>query len=101
MQSSGLHKKALKAFLENYYVNNRLFHLFIAALSLSSPFNHRVELAGNFFDEMGEGDLSLAHPNLFLKNFNSFGVPSVISPEPEALHLVNAKTYAAFLSKAP
>jgi len=97
MNTQGLSKKCLKAFLENYYVNNRLFHVFIAALSLCTPMRKRTELANNFYDELGSGDSTMAHPVLFLKNFNSIRLPERITPEPESLSLVNAKTYAAFL----
>jgi Iron-containing redox enzyme len=98
MASHGISLNCLKKFLENYYVNNRVFHLFIVALSLCSPLARRTELANNFYDELGGGDSLMAHPVLFLKNFNSIGKPSFISPLPESLHLVNAKTFAAFLS---
>ncbi|MBA2649251.1 MAG: iron-containing redox enzyme family protein [Legionella sp.] len=98
MAEQGLNLKSVKKFLENYYVNNRLFHLFIAALSFCTPLERRTELACNFFDEMGAGDSAMAHPLLFLKNFDTIGKPDVIFPNPESLELVNAKTYAAFLS---
>ena len=98
MASSGLSQQGTKVFLENYYVNNRLFHLFIAALVFTTPLERRTELANNFYDELGSGDSNLAHPLLFLKNFNSFGRPDTITPLPEALCLANAKTYVACLS---
>lgn len=96
MENHGIPMDTARLFLDNYYVNNRLFHLFIAALSLSTPMSRRTELANNFFDEMGSGDNAMAHPNLFLKNFDTIGRPSKITPIPEALSLVNAKTFAAF-----
>lgn len=98
MDQNGISVKHTRLFLENYYVNNRIFHLFIASLSLCTPFNERGDLACNFYDEMGQGDSALAHPNLFLKNFNGIGRPKAITPLPEALSLANAKAYAAFLS---
>ncbi|MFI4957497.1 MAG: iron-containing redox enzyme family protein [Gammaproteobacteria bacterium] len=97
MAKNGVSLQTVQTFLENYYINNRLFHLFIAALSLSTPMAERTELANNFYDELGSGDCAMAHPNLFLKNFNNIGRPNRIEPMSEALSLVNAKTYAAFL----
>ncbi|EKD75389.1 MAG: hypothetical protein ACD_44C00144G0003 [uncultured bacterium] len=98
MTQHGLEMQHIKLFLENYYVNNRMFHLFIVALSLCSPLERRTELANNFYDEMGSGDSRMAHPELFLKNFNNLNRPEVITPLPESLYLVNTKTHAAFLS---
>ena len=100
MNEQGLSIGKVKTFLENYYVNNRLFHLFICALTLCTPFSRRSDLANNFYDEMGAGDPALAHPTLFLKNFNGIagGIPKLITPLPGALSLANAKTNAAFLS---
>lgn len=96
MMSDGLNVKGVRLFLENYYINNRLFHLFIAALSFSTPMVRRAELANNFYDEMGSGDAFMAHPLLFLKSFNTLGQPTCITPQPESLSLVNAKTHVAF-----
>lgn len=101
MANNGIKAEAVKVFLENYYVNNRLFHLFIIALGLAAPLSRRTEIANNFFDEMGAGDHAMAHPNLFLKNFYTIGKPTSISPLPEALCLANAKMYAAFLCGDP
>lgn len=98
MFKNGISPRQVKIFLENYYVNNRLFHLFIATLNLCTPLERRTELANNFYDELGAGDSAMAHPVLFFKNFNHIEKPTCISPLPEALSLVNAKTYAAFLS---
>ncbi len=98
MSENGLSKKAVLHFISNYYVNNRLFHLFIVTLSLFTPLEHRTELANNFYDELGSGDNSMAHPKLFLKNFDTLGRPNEILPFAESLHLANAKTYAAYLS---
>lgn len=97
MKENGLSNDEARIFLENYYVNNRLFHLFIVGLSLSSPLERRTELANNFYDELGSGDSTMQHPKLFLKNFDTIGKSEVLVPQPEALSLVNAKTYAAFL----
>ena len=97
MEKNGLSERGVRSFLENYYINNRVFHLFIAALSFCTPLKRRTELANNFYDEMGSGDSCMAHPELFLKNFNTIGKPVTVTPTPESLCLVNAKTYAAFL----
>jgi pyrroloquinoline quinone (PQQ) biosynthesis protein C len=97
MSKSGLRKEALRAFLENYYVNNRVFHLHIAALSLSSPLALRGEMYRNLNDELGHAIMDRAHPVIFLRNFNSIGRPAVIEPTAESLHLLNSKVYACFL----
>ncbi len=98
LNDHGLPIDALRTFINNYYVNNRVFHLFIAALALSTPFERRTELANNFYDELGSGDNSMAHPALFFKNFATLGVPDYIIPQAEALYLVNSKLFATFLS---
>ncbi|HLB42969.1 MAG TPA: iron-containing redox enzyme family protein [Gammaproteobacteria bacterium] len=98
MVNHGMSPSSVRLFLENYYVNNRLFHLFIAGLCFCTPMAKRTELANNFYDEMGAGDTDMAHPTLFLKNFNTIKLPTIITPLPESVYLVNAKTYAAFLS---
>src|SRR3990167_345429 len=98
MNDRGLNTTGLSAFLESYYVNNRLFHLFVATLSCFTPLDKRTALANNFYDEMGAGDRGMAHPVLFLKNFNTIGRPTTIHALPESLCLANTKTYAAFLS---
>jgi pyrroloquinoline quinone (PQQ) biosynthesis protein C len=98
MAEKGLSQNEILHFISNYYVNNRLFHLFIVTLSLFTPLEGRTELANNFFDELGAGDTAMAHPKLFLKNFDTVGRPTEIIPLAEALHLANAKTHAAYLS---
>jgi len=98
LHEDGLSLDAVRILIDNYYVNNRAFHLFVAALSLSTPIEYRPELAVNFYDEMGEGDFAMAHPILFFKNYHSLGVPTVIEPLPEALCLLNSKLYATLLS---
>lgn len=98
LNQNGLPHEAIKTFASNYYVNNRLFHLFIVTLGLFTPLERRTELANNFYDELGGGDSQMAHPLLFLKNFNTIGRPQEIEPFPESFHLANAKLYAAYLS---
>ncbi len=97
MALHGLSSEGARLFLENYYVNNHLFHLHIAALALTAPLEARAEIAQNFYDEMGEGDLSRAHPVLFLKIFDLAGRPDVIDPLPESLDLLNSKIYCGLL----
>lgn len=97
MSKNGLPLDIVRIFINNYYVNNRLFHLFIITLCLFTPLERRTELANNFFDELGGGDNQLAHPVLFYKNFNTIGAPSEIVPLAESLYLTNAKLYAAYL----
>jgi pyrroloquinoline quinone (PQQ) biosynthesis protein C len=97
MALHGLSHEGIRMFLENYYVNNSVFHLHMAALALMAPLSARCEIAQNFYDEMGEGDLSRAHPVLFLRNFEPMGRPDVIDPFPESLDLLNSKIYCALL----
>lgn len=98
LQKNGIPLNQVRLFLNNYYVNNRLFHLFIAAQSLSTPMEMRTELYTNLDDELGQGDNAFAHPTLFLKNFNTIGKPKLIKPLPEALFLANCKFTSTFLS---
>ena len=93
MALHGLPKDGVSLFLNNYYVNNRVFHLHMAALALMAPLEARAEIAQNFYDEMGEGDLTRAHPVLYLRNFDPLGRPDVIDPLPESLDLLNSKIY--------
>lgn len=97
MSKSGLPPAAVRLFLENYYINNRVFHLHIAALSLASPLELRGEMYRNLNDELGQAVFESAHPVIFLQNFRSIGRPAVISPLVESLYLLNSKVYAAFL----
>ena len=98
MAENGLSKAALKLFLENYYVNNRVFHLHIAAQSLSSPLQMRTDMYKNLFDELGQGDATLAHPVLFLRNFAGLPPAGMFEPLAGALYLLNTKIYHTFLS---
>lgn len=99
LNSNGLLESAIKTFLNNYYVNNRLFHLFLATLSPFTPLEKRTELASNFYDELGCGDVQMAHPLLFLKNFDTIGKPEKIEPLPESLFLANTKFFCGHLYK--
>lgn len=101
MALHGLPYEGIRLFLRNYYVNNSVFHLHMAALALMAPLEARCEIAQNFYDEMGEGDLSRAHPVLFLRNFEPMGRPKIIVPFPESLDLLNSKIYCAFLCGTP
>jgi pyrroloquinoline quinone (PQQ) biosynthesis protein C len=98
MSKNGLPKDAVRLFLENYYINNRVFHLHIAALSLSAPLELRGEMYRNLNDELGQAVFNSAHPVIFLRNFRSIGRPETITPLVESLHLLNQKVYAALLS---
>ncbi|MEC4815900.1 MAG: iron-containing redox enzyme family protein [Scytonema sp. PMC 1069.18] len=73
----------IRYFLANHWVYTENFHLHIAAYSLSVPFTMREELFKNIYDEMGRGNFSEAHPNLFLPLLNYFGGlrPEDINPE--------------------
>lgn len=99
MENHGLNEVSAKIFLDNYYVNNRVFHLFVAQQSLMAPMEMRVEMYKNLFDELGTGDRDMAHPLLFLRNFATIGFPENIKPFSETLHLFNSKYYATTLSE--
>lgn len=99
LSEEGLSRESLRLFLENYFVNNRVFHLHIAAQSLSAPLSMRVDMYKNLFDELGQGKLEGAHPVLFLNNFRSLGAPpKAITPLGGALYLLNTKIFQSFLS---
>ncbi len=99
MEETGLTKEECRMFLDNYYVNNRVFHLHIAAQSLSTPFELRAELYQNLYDELGTGTPSEAHPLLFLRSYKSLGgFDRVVEPLIGAIHLLNTKIYHTLLS---
>lgn len=98
MAAVGLPSAAVQLFLDNYYVNNRVFHLHIAAQSLSAPFEMRAEMYQNLFDELGSGEPSEAHPLLFLRNYRTLKLPETIIPLTGSLFLLNTKIYHTFLS---
>lgn len=99
MSEHGLSPDSLRIFLENYYINNRVFHLHVAAQSLSVPLEMRAGMYQNLFDELGRGVVGEAHPVLFLKNFRKIGLPDeAVRPLGEALNLLNTKIYFSFLS---
>jgi len=99
MEEVGLSKEECRLLLDNYYVNNRVFHLHIAAQSLSTPFELRAELYQNLYDELGTGTPSEAHPLLFLRSYKSLGGSDrVVEPLIGAIHLLNTKIYHTLLS---
>src|SRR4029078_7077842 len=55
MASDGRNREALQVFREKYLVNNRVFHLHVAAQSLSAPLEMRAEMYQNLYDELGRG----------------------------------------------
>jgi hypothetical protein len=97
MMSNGLSKDEIRVFLDNYYVNNRLFHLHLATLSLATPLVKRNDLFANLYDELGCDDVANAHPILFLKNYNFVGESESIDPTPGTLHLLNTKVLLTHL----
>ncbi len=98
MEANGLDQDACRLLLDNYYVNNRVFHLHIAAQSLSTPFELRAELYQNLHDELGAGSASEAHPLLFLRSYNSLGGHDrMVEPLVGAIHLLNTKIYHTLL----
>ncbi|MEK8089326.1 iron-containing redox enzyme family protein [Thermithiobacillus plumbiphilus] len=98
MSAEGLPPEAVQLFLDNYYVNNRVFHLHIAAQSLSAPFSMRAEMYKNLYDELGSGEPSEAHPLLFLRNYRTLHLPDTIIPLTGSVFLLNTKIYHTFLS---
>jgi len=97
MMSKGLSKDEIRVFLDNYHVNNRLFHLHLATLSLATPLVKRNDLFANLYDELGCDDVSNAHPLLFLKNYNFVGESESIDPTPGTLYLLNTKVLLTHL----
>ncbi|WP_293213697.1 MULTISPECIES: iron-containing redox enzyme family protein, partial [unclassified Microcoleus] len=73
------------------WVNMQRFHLHVAAYSLIVPFEMREELYHNLYDEFGQGNFSLAHPNLFEPLMNYFGGVKEEDINPETCHLLNTK----------
>jgi pyrroloquinoline quinone (PQQ) biosynthesis protein C len=99
IEREGLTPDEMRIFLANYYINNRVFHLHVAAQSLSAPLEMRVDMYQNLYDELGRGSYEGAHPVLFLRNFQSIGKPEQVdSPLGGALNLLNTKIYLTFLS---
>lgn len=98
IMKKGLSKDEIRIFLDNYYVNNRLFHLHLTALTQASPLERRNDLAVNFYDEMGGEEANDAHPLLFMKNYEFIGASSSINPTPGTLHLLNTKVQLCHLS---
>lgn len=98
MAEHGLPTEIAQLLLSNYYVNNRVFHLHIAAQSLSTPLSMRGEMYENLVDELGNGEFEQAHPNLFMHSFDTIGRPDTIRPQPESLALLNTKILYTFLS---
>ena len=97
IMNGGLSKDEIRIFLDNYYVNNRLFHLHLATLSLATPLAKRNDLFANLYDELGCDDAELAHPLLFLKNYGFVGESESINPVPGTLHLLNTKVQMTHL----
>ncbi|CAM2192427.1 Iron-containing redox enzyme family protein [Paraburkholderia kururiensis] len=47
---------------------------FLAALQIGAPKPSKLEIAANYWDEMGEGDHNLLHSDLFKKALSSFSI---------------------------
>jgi pyrroloquinoline quinone (PQQ) biosynthesis protein C len=86
-----LSDEEIRYFLANHWVYTENFHLHIAAYSLSVPFKMREELFRNIYDEMGRGDFSEAHPNLFTPLLNYFGGLRPEDINPETCHFFNTQ----------
>jgi len=82
MACEGLPQNVARLFIENWNTDSDIFHLYIAAQSLSTPFELRGELYKNLYEELGEGDISQAHPTLLA----------------ESLHVFNTQVYYTLLS---
>lgn len=98
LEEGSLNAAAVRLFLDNYYVNNRLFHLHIATLSAAAPLQRRNDLYSNLYDELGGEDAHLAHPLLFLRNYDTIGRTETIRPLPESLNLLNVKVLMTHLA---
>jgi pyrroloquinoline quinone (PQQ) biosynthesis protein C len=81
----------IRYFLANHWIYTENFHLHIAAYSLLVPFEMREELYRNLHDEMGQGNFSEAHPNLFKPLMNHFGGIRLEDINPETYHFVNTE----------
>lgn len=81
----------IRYFLSNYRVNMQRFHLHVAAYSLFVPFRMREELYDNLYDEFGQGNFELAHPNLFEPLMDHFGGAKESDCNAETCHLLNTK----------
>lgn len=89
--SDDLSDEEIRYFLANYRVNMQRFHLHVAAYSLIVPFEMREELYDNLYDEFGQGDFNLAHPNLFEPLMDYFGGAKQSDINAETCHLLNTK----------
>lgn len=98
MAENGLPQEVVRTFLDNYYVNNRLFHLHLATLCLNTPLHARHDLTTNLYDELGGDEAEMAHPLLFLRSYNSIGLSKVITPLAESMFLLNTKAAFSHLS---
>ncbi|GAB1542707.1 hypothetical protein NUACC21_53810 [Scytonema sp. NUACC21] len=89
--NDNLSNEEIRYFLANHWVYTQNFHLHIAAYSLSVPFEMRGELFRNIYDEMGRGNFSEAHPNLFTPLMNYFGGAYPEDINPETCHFFNTQ----------
>eukprot|EP01084_Bolivina_argentea_P288447 495078_1 len=87
-------------FLNNYYVNNRAFHLMIGGLAEITPLKWRKDLYKNCYDECGSyKGYNYAHPMLFLSNFQNKTIkPLFVKPFTETKKLFNIKSFISFHS---
>lgn len=97
MQQRGLSKSMAKLFIDNWNTDSYIFHLYIAAQSLSTPFELRGELYHNLYEELGEGNIERAHPTIYNKNYKNLGNAEIIVPLVESLHVFNTQVYYTLL----
>jgi hypothetical protein len=90
---NGMPPELATEFLENWYTDSDIFHLFIAALSLSTPLHLRGELYHNLYEELGDGDVNLAHPVIYRKSFGQFGRIKDFVPLTESMNVFNTQVY--------
>ena len=89
---NGLSLEMTRALMDNYYVNNRAFHQWLAVISNRVSLEMRPGLSQNFNDELTH---PAPHPHLYLKSYDSLGKPEYVSPYAETLQLYNRKFNAA------
>ena len=79
--------------MQNWNTDSYIFHLYIAAQSLSTPFELRGELYHNLYEELGEGDISNAHPVIYKRNYKTIAEDEEFLPLAESLYMFNTQVY--------
>lgn len=100
MQQYGLPQDKIRLFMDNWNTDSYIFHLYIAAQSINTPFEIRAELYYNLYQELGEGDIARAHPIIYAKNYQTLGKSIQVHPLPESLYVFNTQVYYTLLCGA-